>query len=165
MPSLAATPPPYYDTCERTSRARPRTPRGIDPKWVGISSSQVLMQNDLIQDLQEAIGQLSLLPENWNGYGSPRPSWAAIREARVIVERFRTVAFGPEKVTASADGGVGLIFVGHEKRRAVIESFGTEDDYVLFYDTDGNSRTSLWPKEEAAQSDLLNELQTYLRGL
>jgi hypothetical protein len=90
---------------------------------------------------------------------------AAIREANVIVERFRTVPFAPEKATASADGGVALVLVGYEKRRAVIESFGTEDDYVLFYDTDGNSRTSLWPKEEAAQSDLLNELQTHLRGL
>ena len=166
MPSLAATPPPpYYDTCDRTSRARSRTPEKIDPKWMGISSSQVLKQNDLIHDLHEAIGQLSLLPNNWNGYGSPRPSLAAIREATIIVERFRTSAFRPEKVTASADGGVGIVFVGHEKRRAVIESFGTEDDYVLFYDTDGNSRTSLWPKEEATKSDLLNELQTYLRGL
>ncbi len=165
MPSLVATPPPYFDTCERTSRAKSQTPKEIDPNWVGISGSQVLTQNDIIHNLQEAIGELSLLSENWNGYGSQRPSLAAIREAKAIVERFREFAFRPEKVTASADGGVGLVFVGHEKRRAVIESFGTEDDYVLFYDTDGNSRTSLWPKKEAAQSDLLNELQTYLRGL
>ncbi len=165
MPSLATTLPPYYDTCDRTSRAKSRTHKDIDPKWVRSENSQVLTQNDLIQDLREAIGQLSLLPDNWNGYGSPRPSLAAIREANVIVERFRTFPFVPEKATASADGGVALVLVGYEKRRAVIESFGTEDDYVLFYDTDGNSRTSLWPKEEAAQSDLLNELQTHLRGL
>jgi hypothetical protein len=165
MPSLAAALPPYYDTYERTSRARSQTAQKVDPRWTGIEDSQVLTQNDLIQHLQEAIGRLSLLPENWNGYGSPRPSLAAIREATVIVDRFRAFAFRPEKVTASADGGVGLVFVGDQKRRAVIESFGTEDDYVLFYDTDGNSRTCLWPKEEAAQSNILNELQTYLRGL
>jgi hypothetical protein len=165
MPNLAATPPPYYDTVERTARTRSQTPNEIDPKWAGISRSQILTQNDDIQALQEAIGKLSLLPENWNGYGSPRPSLAAIREARVIVERFRNAGFRPEKVTASADGGVGLIFVGREKRRAVIESFGTEDDYVLFYDTDGNSRTSPWPNEETAQYGLLSELQTHLRGL
>lgn len=165
MPSMAATLPPHYDTCERTSRATSQTAKEMDPRWARIEDSQVLTQNDLIQHLQEAISRLSLLPENWNGYGSPRPSLAAIREATAIVERFRAFAFRPEKVTASADGGVGLVFVGHEKRRAVIESFGTEDDYVLFYDTDGNSRTSLWPKEETAQSDLLNGLQTYLRGL
>jgi hypothetical protein len=156
MPSLAAALPQYYDTCERTSRARSQAAKEMDPKWVRIEDSQVLTQ---------AIGRLSLLPENWNGYGSQRPSLEAIKEANVIVERFRAVDFRPEKVMASADGGVGLIFVGQEKRRAVIESFGSEDDYVLFYDTDGNSRTSLWPREEAAQSDLLNELQTYLRGL
>jgi hypothetical protein len=165
MPSLAATLPPYYDTCERTSRARRQTPKEIDPNWANVSSSRILTQNDLIQGLLEAISELSLLPENWNGYGSPRPSLAAIRKAKIIVERFRATAFQPEKVTASADGGVGFIFVGREKRRAVIESFGTEEDYVLFYDTDGNSHTSLWPKEEAAQCNLLNELQTYLRGL
>ncbi len=165
MPSLAAALPPYYDTCERTSRANSKTPKEMDPKWAKIKDSQVLTQDDLIKHLQEAIGRLSLLSENWNGYRSPRPSLAAIREAIAIVERFRALAFRPEKVTASADGGVALVFVGYEKRRAVIESFGTEDDYVLFYDTDGGSRTSLWPKEEAAQSDLLNELQTYLRGL
>ncbi len=165
MPSLAATPSPYYDTYERTSRARSQTAQTVDPRWARIKDSQVLTQNDLIQHLQEAIGRLSLLPENWNGYGSPRPSLAAIREATVIVDRFRAFAFRPEKVTASADGGVGLVFVGHQKRRAVIESFGTEDDYVLFYDTDGNSRTSPWPTEEAAQRNILIELQTYLRGL
>jgi hypothetical protein len=137
----------------------------MDPKWAKIQDSRVLTQNDLINDLQEAVGRLSLLQDNWNGYRSPRPSFAAIRQAAAIVQRFRDLAFRPEKATASADGGVALVFVGCEKRRAVIESFGTEDDYVLFYDTDGNSRTSPWPKEEAAQSDLLKELQTYLRGL
>ena len=165
MPSLAATPPPYYDACERTSRARSWTEKDINPTWSRIEDSQVLTQNELIQHLKDTIDQLSLLPENWNGYGSPRPSSTAIREAKAIIESFRSFSFRPEKATASADGGVGLVFVGHGKRRAVIESFGTEDDYLLFYDTDGKSRTSLWPKEEAAQSDLLNELQTYLRGL
>lgn len=164
MPSLAAALPPYYDTCERTSRAISQTTKATDPRWAKIEDSQVLTQNDLIQHLQEDIGRLSLLPENWNGYGSPRPTLAAIREATTIVKRFRAFAFRPEKVTPSADGGVGLVFVGHEKRRAVIESFGTADDYVLFYDTDGNSRTLLWPKDAAMQSDLLIELQAYLRG-
>ncbi len=164
MPSLAA-PPPYYDTCERTSHTRFGMAKEMDPRWARIEDSQVLTQNDLIQHLQKEIGRLSMLPANWNGYSSPRPSLAAIREATAIVQRFRAFTFRPEKVTASADGGVSLVFVGHEKRRAVMESFGTEDDYVLFYDTDGNSRTSLWPKQEAAQGDLLNELQTYLRGL
>jgi len=167
MPSLLATPPAYFDTCERTLRSEPRIerPKEVDPTWLNVANSRVLRQNDKIETLQANILELSLWQNNWNGYGSPRPSIVAIAAARAIVNRFQTFTVLPEKATASADGGVALIFVGQDKQRAVIESFGTEDDYILLYDTEGSSRTLPWPQEEEAQNEVLTELQSYLRGI
>jgi hypothetical protein len=166
MPSLAVAPPAYYDTCERTLRSKPRMacPKEVDPAWLGIAKSQFLTQNLAIEALQAGITDLSLLQDNWNGYGSPRPSTAAINAARSIVRRFQSLTVVPEKVMGSADGGVALVFVGFDRRRAVIESFGTHDDYVLLYDTEGYSHFVQWPEADAAKDEVLSELQSYLRG-
>jgi hypothetical protein len=125
----------------------------------------VLTQKVAIEALQADILDLSLLGDDWNGYGSPRPSPTAISAAWRVVRRFRSLSVIPEKVSASADGGVALIFVGVDKRRAAIESFGTDEDYVLLYDTEGNSRTLQWPLGDEAQNKVLSELESHLRGL
>jgi len=166
MPSLAARLPAYYDTLDRTKRSQTQSklPKQVDPTWLGIANSQALTHNETIENLRAAISNLSILEDNWNGYGSPRPSMEAIRSAESIVFRFMSLNVLPEKVTASADGGVALILVGVENHRAVIECFGTTEDYVLLYDTAGNSRSLQWPQNDEAKDKVLGELQSYLRG-
>jgi hypothetical protein len=135
----------------------------MDPAWQGSANSQVISQNVAIDALQAEISDMLLLQDDWNGYGAPRPTEAAISAARSIVRKFRSLLVIPEKVSASADGGVALIFVGAGSHRAVIESFGTADDYVLLYDTKGNSHILPWPDAYEAQNNVLGELQTFLR--
>ncbi|ADW70349.1 hypothetical protein [Granulicella tundricola] len=166
MPSLQPPPAAYYDTCERTSRfiSSAESNYEVDPAWQGVETSRVLKQKIDVSHLQVDIANMAKLTNDWNGYDSPRPTTASLRAAMSVLDRFASLTIIPEKVTASADGGVALIFVGVEKQRAVIEVFGTEQDYVLLYDTDGNSFDIAWPIEVDSQNAVLSKLQSYLRG-
>jgi len=119
---------------------------------------------DVFKRQANLLSQLSLVPDDWNGYGSPAPSGEAIGIARTILNILWTERLIPRRVLPSAEGGVALVFSSTSENRAVIETLNNRETIILFYDRSGNSKTLDWPESTQVQHEFLLSLKDHLRG-
>ena len=126
--------------------------------------SEFLTMYDVFKRQSKVLSQLSSVPDDWNGYGSPAPSDEAIVVARKILNILWTERLVPRRVLPSADGGVALLFSSSNENRAVIETLNINEAFILVYDRSGNSRTLDWPESPKIQHELLLRLKDHLKG-
>jgi hypothetical protein len=158
--------PTAVDSFERTSS---RDLQDFDSRFREIvhssnRQSQFLTMYDVFKRQSNLLSQLSSVPDDWNGYGSPAPSAEAIGTARTILAILWTERLLPRRVLPSADGGVALVFSSANENRAVIETLNSSEAFILAYDRSGNSRTLDWPEATQARHESLLRLKDHLRG-
>jgi hypothetical protein len=128
------------------------------------SQSQFLTMYDVFKRQAKLLSELSSVPDDWNGYGSPAPSTAAIGIARTILNTLWTERLLPRRVLPSAEGGVALVFSSVTENRAVIETLNSKEAFILVYDRNGNSRTLDWPESTQARHESVLSLKDHLKG-
>jgi hypothetical protein len=126
--------------------------------------SQYLTLYDVFKRQAKLLTQLSSVPDDWNGYGSPAPSTEAIGIAKAILNTLWTERLLPRRVLPSAEGGVALVFSSANENRAVIETLNSNEAFILVYDRGGNSRTLDWPESPKVQHEFLLSLKDHLKG-
>jgi hypothetical protein len=119
---------------------------------------------DMFKRQANLLTQLSSVPDDWNGYGSPAPSAEAIGIAKTILNTLWTERLLPRRVLPSAEGGVALVFSSANENRAVIETLNSNEAFILIYDRSGNSRTFDWPGSRQVQHEYLLSLKDHLKG-
>jgi hypothetical protein len=158
--------PEIVDTFEGTSTpVSNATVLKSQREWLpSFEGSRYLKSQNVFDILGGSIKSLGETPNNWNSYGSPAPSRAAVKNALPILKTLRAKLLRPERVLPSAEGGVSFIFVSDTISRAVIETLNDSASYALLYDLNGNSKTIDWPNSEQAQLDLVDQLAAHLRS-
>jgi hypothetical protein len=126
--------------------------------------SQYMTRSRIMEGLYESLRMLGLVPDDWNSYGSPRPSTKAIAVAERMLDALRNEVFLPRLVLPSAEGGVALTFLSNTENRAVIESLNNDEAFVLLYDRRGNSETLDWSDSGLEQAQLLARMKAHLQG-
>lgn len=107
--------------------------------------------------------KLRALEDGWDSYDAPKPSENSIIQASTILKYLVDLHLGPERILASADGGVALIFKGVEIRRALIEILNGGEITTLLYDMDGFSNTITWKGcDENSVRDAVFSIKTWL---
>jgi hypothetical protein len=168
MPSYA---PPQNlatiaDANERTSgRTASEELQIVDEtRFWSTAESQYLTRSRIVEGLYDSLRMLEFVSNDWNSYGSPRPSTKAISVAGRMLNALRDEVFLPKRVLPSAEGGVALTFLSDTENRAVIESLNNNETFVLLYDRQGNSETLDWSDSGPEQIQLLARMKAHLQG-
>ena len=127
------------------------------------SLSQFHTNRNYVYELISGLDHLESVGTNWNSYGSPAPSAHSISAAKQMLEAFAGDALSPDDVRPSAEGGVAIIFSGYGRNRAIIESLNNDEQFILLYDLDGNSRTVDWTQR--GEKSLIAVLRDHLQGV
>lgn len=75
-------------------------------------------------EAHKSLSRLSRVVDNWNSFGSERPSAESIRKATTIAETLINFGLIPDGIVPSAEGGVAICFVRSGKY-ADVECFNT----------------------------------------
>jgi hypothetical protein len=155
------------DTFERTTgRTACQELRTMDEeRFRSTVESQYLIRSRIMEDLYDSLRMLEFVPDDWNSYGSPRPSTKAIALAERMLDELRHEVFLPRRVLPSAEGGVALTFLSDTENRAVIESLNNDEAFVLLYDRRGNTETLHWSDSGPEQVQLLARMKAHLQGV
>lgn len=87
---------------------------------------------------EEELDRISAIEPDWDSYGAPSPSPAAILASREILRALAGDLILPSAIVASADGGVSIYFMSRN-RTAYIESYNNGSQALVMYDQDGNT--------------------------
>jgi len=100
--------------------------------------------------------KLRALEDGWDSYGAPKPTDNSIHQAALILKYLLDLRCPPDRILASAEGGVAIIFKGVEIKRALIEVLNGGD-------MDGFSNTLTWKgcDEESARNAVFS-IKTWL---
>ena len=111
-------------------------------------------------EAEKKLKQLLLLPENWDSYGSERPSTTAIAAAGSIAVAFIEFGLIPDAITPSSEGGIAICFVRNQKY-ADVECFNSGQVIAVRYST--NDDPKAWPAADPiARAATIMELSAYL---
>ena len=137
------------DTSQSSSSVIKQMIDDVEQSWF---SSRFLVSQNVFDALEHKIELLKDVPPNWNSYDSPSPSVESRERSKAVLRALRTKLLEPERVLASAEGGVAFTFVSNTSSRAAIEVLNNGEEYVFLYDLSGQARTIDWPKsfEDAA---------------
>lgn len=154
------------DTRERTaSRASTQPFRRLRESLArSTDSSEFLTRMQAFNELTQALSDLSFTEQDWNSYGSPKPSVDAIRYAGEILNTLRRHNLPPARILPSAEGGVALVFTSSTPNRAVIEALNDGETFLLLYNRAGVSKTLDWPGSDRSQEETLRRLKLHIRG-
>ena len=86
----------------------------------------------------DKLGQLAVLPKNWDGCNSPRPSPICVRHAKQALETLAGLGFEPNGVLPGGEGGIGITF-RRPGKYADIEFFNDGEAMSAFHVRDGQS--------------------------
>lgn len=131
-----------------------------------LREGQVKALNSRFAPLDRQLDSLSELHKGWDGYDAPSPTPQALSEARAVLGRLQRTLVTPQRVSASADGGVAFSFKASGNRRAQIEVLNTGEKFAHLYDLKGNSYTLDWPKDidEEAFEELVEPILNYMQS-
>ena len=101
---------------------------------------------------------LNLKESDWNGLGSDPPTLDAIGRAISVLWALKSTWIQPDRVAASAEGGVAITF-RRDRKFASIESLNSGEIVVLTSDGTGNPRA----REIEASDDALRQTAQNLR--
>lgn len=112
----------------------------------------------------EKIVALGRLEKGWNGYRAPAPASVAVGNAKDLFEAACVRDIMPERVDASAMGGVGMTFTTGD-REVVAELYNNGTAHALFADstTEEMDTRPISPTAEGYDA-FLDEVRRYLYG-
>jgi hypothetical protein len=123
-----------------------------------ITTSKKTTRNNDVMDLMDKIEGMTRLPDDWNGYGSEKPSSFAVGAATIILNKALDIRI-PDRVAPSAQGGVGLFFYSGN-RYADIECFNNGE--ILGTTAIGREKPYIWPIKPNEFSATLQNIKTFL---
>ena len=100
-------------------------------------------------ELYERLDRLAELREDWDTYGAPPPNRSSMSNARSILALFEKACLTPTKVVASAEGGVGIVFVRGDKY-ADVECLNEGD--VLAAKYKGDAEPEVWEVQRLSEA-------------
>jgi len=103
------------------------------------------------------------LEHGWNSYSAPPPSSTARRNARAFLEVLRAAETKPNRVSASAVGGVGMTFRLGE-RKAYVEFLNGGRVYLLFSDGVADSEIKEVPPGYLSFVRVVGDIRGYLNA-
>jgi hypothetical protein len=107
--------------------------------------------------------ELRNLEDGWDSYNAPKPTECSIMRTAEILGYILPLGLKPNRILASAEGGVAIIFSGVDIRRALIEILNGGCIYTLLYDMDGFSNTLEWKNcSEESTKNAVYSIQTWL---
>ena len=130
-----------------------------------IREMQVKALNSRFAPLDRQLDALERLKQGWDSYDAPPPNHAALCEARKILQRLHENLVLPERINASADGGVAFSLKASGNRRAQIEVLNNGEKFAHLYDLSGNSYTHDWPLDIDGEpfGNLLEPILNYMQ--
>lgn len=144
----------YLDTWREYSLTSLRSLRSGQVRALDIDFAPVGNQLDLLVNLHDG----------WDGYSAPRPLESTIKEARNVLVKLQEELLRPNRVGASAEGGIAISFYAPGDRRAQLELLNNGEKFIHLYDLNGNSSTHEWPANYSAEQfgSLVDPLVDYL---
>jgi hypothetical protein len=97
----------------------------------------------------------------WDGYGAPIPTDQAITSAFALAETLQEMRFLPDKVLASAEGGVAMCY-WNISRYAQIEILNSGEHSVTMFDRDSPPRISELQLSRDSIRRIVRDIQAYL---
>ena len=121
------------------------------------------LDSDFAQ-LGDQLERLQAFKEGWDGYDAPAPSADALSTAREVLRGLQRELVRPQRVSASADGGVAFSFKASANRRAQIEILNNGERFAHLYDLQGNSYTYDWPMDSRSEClrNLIEPILNYM---
>jgi len=118
----------------------------------------------ILTNLIERATALGRLKEGWNSYSAPAPTPAAISNAKSLLTLAANAGMIPERIEASAMGGVGVTFTARS-REVAVEFYNPGNAHALFSDneTEALDTAPVAPGVEGYRR-LLDEVHRYLYG-
>ena len=98
-----------------------------------------------IKEWIETCEALQALNNNWDGYGSPRPSTRSIERTKSLLNEIHkscSARLSPTLIAASTEGGVGLSFVTRS-RRGIVEIYNSGK--ILAAHSEIHGQPYVWP--------------------
>jgi hypothetical protein len=83
-------------------------------------------------DAEETLNKISCLEADWDSYGAPAPSPAAILASKAILDSLAVGLILPSAIVPSASGGVSIYFMRGD-RTAYVESYNDGTQALVFY--------------------------------
>jgi hypothetical protein len=130
-----------------------------------LRDSQIKALDSNFAPLDQRLDRLAGLDVGWDGYGAPAPTLHAVREAREVLRQLQEELITPQRLSASAEGGIAFSFKASGDRRAQIEILNSGEKFVHLYDLLGNSYTHDWSDLYGNEpfSNLLKPLLSYMQ--
>jgi hypothetical protein len=130
-----------------------------------LRDSQIKALDSDFAPLDHRLDRLTYLDVGWDGYGAPAPTLQAVHEAREVLRQLQEELITPQRLSASAEGGIAFSFKASGDRRAQIEILNSGEKFVHLYDLIGNSYTHDWSEIYGKEpfSSLLKPLLTYIQ--
>jgi hypothetical protein len=114
-----------------------------------------------IDEAMRALDALRELAPNWDSYGAEPPAEDALQRAHEVIEALDAMRFRPDRVAASAEGGVAIAFV-REGRYADVECFNSGE--MLAVISDGRGRPEVWEVAPDELGRTLNRIRDHIDG-
>jgi hypothetical protein len=128
----------------------------VDP--IGIIDVQHQTRNGDIFSFIDKTEGMKTMDDDWNGRGSDRPSNFVIEVATTILLTASNIRV-PDRVAASAQGGIGIFFYNDQKY-ADIECFNTGE--ILGTTADGDGEPEVWTINPTETKAALEKIGNFL---
>jgi len=145
-----------------------RANRGADaapgPAGVGVLEAATLSPETHSSWMEEATNTLDALRKlapNWDSYGAEPPGQDALHRAHEVLEALDAMRFRPDRVAASAEGGVAIAFV-REQRYADVECYNSGE--ILAVTSDGRGRPEVWEVAPNEIGRTLDRIRDHIDG-
>jgi hypothetical protein len=121
-------------------------------------SQSAFIENPVTR-LHGALDGLLFLKNDWNGYGSPKPTSESVRAARRLIRVMHAANALPDRVSASAEGGIALCFKASQ-RSADIEILNGRE--TLASTSDGRGDVSVWYLSEVGELKSIRRIKDFM---
>ncbi len=170
-----------HDPTTATSYKRPRTtdrllkwwpfePTGESDYVLGHHSSAVRHMGSYSAEASHAstfayeIDRLSLIGENWDGYGAEPPKETARQSAAKAVAKAKSTGLFPNRILASPDGGVVLVFFRDDKDADLV--FLNDGEVVAGWSSDSHEPEAfeVGQDKDISLTDALRRIREFIEG-
>jgi hypothetical protein len=112
------------------------------------------------------IGELAKLRDGWNGREAPAPSERAAKLARKTLDRAERMGFKPERIVASAEGGIAVYFMSPDLRRYAYAECYNGGAVIAAMSTRDRRDSDVWKAEstKAGIDEVLTRFRQHLGG-
>lgn len=125
---------------------------------------------DRFAEIRNQIDRIRDLGEDWNGYGAPAPSTAAIAKFERVLDTLLEAGFEPERVVADAEGGIAAYFfggtplAGGSRPRYAKITVDNEGDILILLHKRDEGEPEAWQVPSEEIEDALVRIREFVRA-